>query len=262
MGTIPNPPLIEAIFELRWGQTAPGQFKFTQDESDFFPGIFYQSIKQKGFVHSDPIASGVDQFALPFYAKHRFRKAAGKWPCFQIGLGVFTANQIGKMGREDSYNSPAYDWDDFREVIKIGIDSLISSYPSGTAGFTKPTVILRYQDGFYLEDNLIDSYVNTHFQEKIKLGKFFSDLKSSNVNENLENINLTFVYDTNKPKGKVNISVVSGSIGSKPSIVVETSVVSDLNSSQIGVDYLMSWCEQAHDLQRDCFNSLIRGSDQ
>ncbi|WP_417215896.1 TIGR04255 family protein [Alcanivorax sp.] len=255
MSKIDNSPLIEAIFELRWGETHPGTFKFYREERELLPGIFFQSIKSNGY----PLRERLDPEApeIPGFAKYRFRKAPNKWPCYQFGLGLFTANQIGSA----AISSPQieeYDWDDFKPAISEGLKSLIDSYatfdglPSG-----KPTAALRYQDGFILgKGESIEDFISHKTNIRAHLAENFLD--HPDINSNATDIRMELVFETNKPKGKISISVMSAQIKGEPGVVFETRVSSQLTSSEISVPQIMEWAEDAHTLQRHSFDSLIK----
>ena len=257
MGKIENSPLIEAIFELRWGVDEQGGFKYSRDEADFFPGMFFHSLKEIGFGHSELLNNEPGRPNLPFEPKHRFRKADNEWPCFQIGLGLFTANQLGNLSAESS-EKDKYDWDTFKPVIVDGLKALDKAHPSNIKGLVNPRVSLRYQDGFILDDT-IESFVSNRIKAEIKIANVFTE--QPNISESARDINLNFVYETDRPKGTITISVVSAKIGGKAGIVIDTVVSSKWEGGFLSVKELSTWCEEAHDLQRHSFATLISGSD-
>ena len=221
MGKIPNSPLIEAIFELKWGEKQPGHFEYSKEEKDFFPGVFYDAIKKEEFSYSEHVGRPEEQLNLPFQVAHRFRKSEGQWPCYQIGLGIFTANQIGNMS--------------------VGPDG----------------IGLKYQDGFILEDGeTIESFISKKLKTNIDISSEF--LSNDKISKSAENIRLRISHRTLVPSGSIAISVLSAQFGGKPGLVIETEVFSQLGSSERKLDFLAKWCEEAHDLQRHAFNTVIK----
>lgn len=259
MGKIENSPLIEAIFELRWGIGEQGQFEYSKDEMDFFPGIFFQSLKELGFTHSELLSKEQGRPDLPLEPKHRFRKAINEWPCFQIGLGLFTANQIGNLSvGPNKKDRDAYDWDTFKPSIVKGLKAFDGAHPLSIKGLISPRVSLRYQDGFIL-DGTIESFVSNKIKANIEISNVFTD--QPNISKSARDINLNFVYETDRPKGTITISVISAQISGKRGIVIDTVVSSKLESNALSVEKLATWCEEAHDLQRHSFETLISKSD-
>ncbi|MFE8073279.1 TIGR04255 family protein [Marinobacteraceae bacterium S3BR75-40.1] len=255
MGQIPNSPLIEAIFEIRWGEEEQGHFKYSKEEVDFFPGIFFNTVKDKGFGHSENVGEDPDRPKLPFEVRHRFRKNSGSWPCFQIGLGLFTANQIGNRS-VDSGNKDEYDWKNFKPVIIDGIQALNSSLSDGIKNLTNPRVYLRFQDGFILENNeTIESFVSKKLKTEIKIPDDF--LTNEFIENNSENININFSHNCTKPEGKISITVSTAFISGKKGLVFETVVASSIKENERTVEHLNEWCEHAHDLQMHAFRTII-----
>jgi uncharacterized protein (TIGR04255 family) len=259
MGKIQNSPLIEAIFELRWGEIQKGRFQYKKDETDFFPGIFSQSVKEIGFEFSEQVNYEQGKLSLPYEVKHRFRKSENTWPCFQIGLGVFTANQLGNLSL-DAPEEDEYDWDDFKPVIESGLNALDQSYPSGIKSLIHPQAVLRYQDAFILDSNeSLESFVSNKIKAEIHISNVFTD--QPNISDNSKNIRLEFVYETSRPEGIITITVSSAQINGKRGVVIETTVASDIADESRSLGDLIDWCEEAHDLQRHTFETLIQTSD-
>ncbi len=262
MGKLKNSPLVEAIFELRWGETQAGHFEYPNEELNFLPGIFSQSVKEQGFGFAEQLNESSDRPNIsnfPYQVRHRFRKEAGKWPCFQIGLGIFTANQIGNLSLNASENDD-YDWDDFKPAIITGLVSLDKSYPSGLNNLNSPQAILRYQDGFYLrDDETIESFVATKIKANIEIANVFTE--QEHISNDAQDIHLVFAYQTTRPVGQITISVNSAQMNGRRSVMIETTVSSRIDEKNKSVDYLTNWCEKAHDLQRHAFDTLIKTSE-
>jgi hypothetical protein len=138
MTALPNPPLIEAIFELRWGEITQEQYSYTPEERSLFAGKISAAMAAHGFVITELVQQQLS-FILPMQVTHRFRMQSNSYPCFQVGLGIFTANQI-KEG---------YDWDSFKQSIKTGLD-IYNQAEVGKLDSIKDTLTLslRYQDAF------------------------------------------------------------------------------------------------------------------
>lgn len=259
MGKINNPPLVEAIFELRWGEQQKGRFQYQKDETDFFPGIFSQSVRDLDFKFSELVNFDQGRPNLPFEIKHRFRKAVNTWPCYQIGLGIFTANQIGNMSLEAD-EKDEYNWDEFKLVIDSGLKAFDKSYPSGINNLVHPKAILRYQDAFKLDsDKSLEWFVTDRIKADIHISHVFTD--QPHISESSKEIKLNFVYETSRPNGIITIAVSSAQINGERGVTIDTAIISDLADNNRSLSYLENWCNEAHDLQKHAFNTLIRKSD-
>ena len=256
MGRIDNSPLIEAIFELQWGERMPGHFEYEREETELLPGIFTQLAKEEGYSFAERL-SDLAAPSIPYICKHRFRKATNKWPCFQLGMGIFTANQIGAVS-VDAGTNDEYDWDIFKLDIKKGLSIFDNSHPSGISELISPLGQMRYQDGFILEhDETFEEFVSNKIKADIHLSKIF--LNNQDISNNSSDLRMEFIYETTRPKGHISISVFSAQINGKRGVVIETKVASRLNGRHQSVESLMEWAEEAHDLQRHSFKTLITG---
>ena len=250
MTTLKEAPLIEAIFEIRWGKyilqpNKPIEFHFSPEDTDFFPGQFRSEANSNGFAvieHVNP-----DYPLLPHIVKYRFRRKENTWPCYQVGLGVMTVNQLNE----------GYDWGVFKKDILTGLEMLEKGHPFGLEKLPSSGIELRYHDGFFLEEGETPSqFLNN------KLNIVFSPhegfLKSPNLEKNLQGNKLTFSVKSIRPKGLVIINLVESLINGRPGFVMETIVRSPDESKPIyQKDVLSEWLDEAHDLQKHAFNTLI-----
>jgi uncharacterized protein (TIGR04255 family) len=257
MSKMQNSPLVEAMFELKWGMDSPSQFRYSSEERDLFPGVFSKAIGDVGFAHSESIVRqpANEKLTLPFEVKHRFRRNPEQWPCYQIGLGIFTVNQIGNVGRPED-QADEYDWDTFKPAIAKGLEVFDSSFKKGLGGLIKPQTMLRYQDAFKLKDTeSFETFVQTKLSINIEISESFTSCPS--INKAASDASIHLKYETTTPQGAILVSVSNVQISGERGVMIETVVVSDLQSPQ-SVTSLVDWCEQAHDLQRHAFDTLIR----
>ena len=101
---------------------------------------------------------------------HRFRSKENTWPCYQVGLGIFTVNQV----------KDGYDWPPFKESIKTGLEIFNQADPEKMDKVKDSlSVVLRYQDGFYpKEGESIEKYLEKHFHVKAELPDEFLNNKN------------------------------------------------------------------------------------
>lgn len=259
MGQMKNSPLIEAIFELRWGETAPGQFSISMEEQEFLPGRFQQQIKQSGYSYFErPVDPTLPAgLKLPHKVNHRFRRAKDTWPCFQIGLGIFTANQLGNLAlKEEGIDRDDYDWDTFLPVILSGIASLDQSLSGGVSGLGNAVVMLNYQDGFVLGDG--ESYLQ-FLQDKLRTSFRLPDqfMSSSNLTPDSTGFNINLTNQTLSPDGELLISISSGMVKDKRAVLMNTICTSRLQIGADTITMIRDWADKAHTIQRHTFDTLI-----
>lgn len=250
MTILPDAPLIEVIAEIRWGsiqsESAESvEIHFTEQERDFFPGQFKSVAKDNGFEYLETINKGIP---LPHIVSYRFRKEPNTWPCYQIGKGIFTVNQI----------NDGYEWETFKQDFINGLNFLDKSYPSeGLKSIHAMGIELRYQDAFLFEDgecsaDFIRNKLNLGFSPPDELFKF------DNIKNTPAQNGISFVLQCEKPLGVLIVNIKEGKINGIPGLVVETTVRSnDDNKPDFNLEALSSWIEDAHDVQRHSFQSVI-----
>lgn len=250
MPIIDNPPLIEAIFELHWGEITPGNFYYSDEERSLFAGKFSVAAADYGFK----VIERVPGFAnMPMMVSHRFRTKENVWPCFQIGLGVFTVNQA-KLD---------YSWLTFKNAIKTGLE-IFNQADSELLSKAKDSLVisLKYQDAFFPNQNeSIEEYLKGHFNVDVSLPVSFSETAS--LDDKYSAINLIINIFSTEPKGTLAITISNAIINDQPGILMETIIQStalDVFASNSVVDDILEWCEKAHDLQKHSFGNLIKSS--
>ncbi|MBZ0104656.1 MAG: TIGR04255 family protein [Sulfuricella denitrificans] len=257
MTTFASPPLIEAIFELRWGNPTISEgilrrVEFSKEDQQFFIGQFHGVAKSRGFSHVERINqsdadSPVSMALFPHVVSYRFRRAQDTWPCYQIGLGVFTVNQVNE----------GYEWKQFKAAIIEGLGALDSGHPNKLSGLNPIGVELRYQDGFYFDpgESAID-FLRNKLNINFSTPKGILDLGKSGGQ--LEGNHLEFSLSLDKPQGVLISDTQQALINGRPGFVMNTIVRStDEFTPPFEINSLESWLEDAHDIQRAAFDAVI-----
>lgn len=248
MSTLENPPLLEAIFEVRWGETSPGEFTYSNFDQALFTGKLSAIADQHGFTLTEMISDGTRP-TLPMEVTHRFRKEENTWPCLQAGLGVFTVNQT----------ADDYSWKTFQNTIQLGMEIFDKSGPKKISSIEDSlTLILRYHDLFYIEDGMsTEDYLKNNFHIEANLpNNFFSN---EFFKPNSSSIRCQFNLISSNPKGEVIIKFANAIIDDKPGLLLETLVIARSSdfSKQIDTPSILEWANQAHILQKHAFNTLV-----
>lgn len=251
MSVLQNAPLIEAIFELRWGrlldETGGRQsFVFDDNDADFFVGEFHRAMREHGCsVVERPNPPGL---LIPHLVTHRFRRAADTWPCYQIGLGLFTVNQINE----------GYDWPDFRQAIVDGLAALDHGHPDRLQGLPGYWVQLRYRDAFQLSpsESAIDflcKKMTMHFQVPEAFTAHAAIRETS-----LTPSRLAFEIEAGEPESSLVVELQQGVFDGKAGFVMDTAVRSTIpHCPAFEPTALLAWLDQAHRLQSHAFKTLI-----
>ena len=251
MTTLSEAPLIESIIEIRWGEhklepNKPVEFKFLAEDTDFFPGQFHGIANSKGFVFVEQINKDVPPI-IPHLVRYRFRRSEGQWPCYQIGLGIFTVNQVNE----------GYDWETFKKDILAGLQMLDKGHPVGLRRLPVIGIEMRYRDGFLFgggetSTQFLKNKLKINFQPPEEV------LESPNLAKKVENYNLSFKIALEKPKGLLIISLAEELINGQLGFIMDTIVRSaDDLKPMFEMGSLEIWLEEAHNIQKHAFRTLI-----
>lgn len=194
-----NPPIIEALFEIRWNvwdnrdRSRPNQL--IDKKFKFFPGIFFEKIKDiYPEVEVHPNARVPDEMDI-FLPRYRFRKQKNTYPLIQIGPGVLTVNLDKNFTQEKFFNTCV-------EILNILFEVLPEIEINET--------ILHYIDGFefdYENKNafrFLDKNLHTHFNFSPEL------FDVANIDPIPKKFHLESSFMVNEPKGFFMSQIRSG----------------------------------------------------
>lgn len=245
-----NPPLVEALLEIKWEleQIASGVFRD--------PGFsvahqrFYNQVKDRlGFIEALPTVQIPDELTAHIN-KYRYRVGENEWPLVQIGPGIATLN----------FTTP-YNWGNFLENAKQLIPDLLKAYEDYPLTFS--SLLLRYINAepfdFETRDLLsfMQTSLNTQFQPP-------AGVAASQFKGGMKGANWTIQYELIRPQG---IGTLKFSTGATPegirSVIWEQAVQStgdqvpqpdDKNNTAI-----IEWLELAHEVIESWFLSIVNG---
>jgi len=256
MPAIKNAPLVEAIFEIRWGSKGQNSFEFSQDEQSLLPGKVDAFAAEAGFPLSEPIGApaGPNNIGLPQRISYRFRPGENQYPCLQLGMGIFTVNQL----------ESGYSWNSFLSSIKDGVKILLKANPGRLARLPDSACLaLRYQDAFYPSDEGCTSqaFIVKHFNVDASLPDNF--LGDNRLNPSKSDLSFKISTDVKEPEGRITVFITDAIISGKRGLLMETIVESPIGNfslNSISENHVTDWCEKAHQLQKHAFETLIKPS--
>lgn len=252
MATLPNAPLIEAWFQLRWGKVGTGaagkaqEFELPIEDTDFFPGQFREVAVAEGYSCVERINPHLG-IPVPHIVTYRFRKAENDWPCYQIGLGIFTVNQV----------NDGYEWEKFKDDVLKGLKILDKGHPLGLRKLDTMGVLLQYRDAFVFNEGEEPlSFLSKNFEIGFKPPSDF--LAFEPIQDDITGIRIAFNLTTDKPKGSLILELHQGIINGQPGIIMDTIVrSSDGHNFSLEFVPISDWLEEAHNIQRHAFKTLI-----
>jgi len=238
MSKLPNAPLIEVIFELKW-QPTQEDLKGYQ----YLIGDLYSLIKDE-FPERETLIVFSPETPAPFpimhLPMHKFSKEKGKYPLVQTGQGLLTVNTIDE----------SYIWEDYRTAIIKNIDNLHTAAIK-TTSFNNLTASLAYYDFFSFDFNKGDIIAFLKENLHIEVNQTFYSEKVPPIGCNIQ-----LLYDYKD--GKVSIAIQRGIAQNKEGIIIQTLVNSNIinfESSKIS-----SWLDEAQQICSETFKNMTKGT--
>jgi len=241
--SLPNKPLIEAIFELRW--------KVSSEEGDphytLFVGRLYDRVQPQYPFHEPLPTALIPMPMAENVVQHRFRAQKDRWPLVQIGPGIVTIN-----------DTEGYIWQDFGQRTKSLVKTVFEAYPEPKE-LKLANLLLRYRDAFELD--YPDEDMLKYLSEKLKSTVSFPPqlFEGVPVSKHPKGLNLVVAFPVEKPAGTITIRFGSGKHTDKPALIMETVVRSDTSDLPRMPEDFEEWIEAAHSLTDDWFFKLIEG---
>jgi len=255
---LPNAPLTEVVFELRW--------KLKEDPA--IPKAFwidpgypvltdtFSAVAQKhGFAHIKKMGSEA-QLAGHSVGLRYYKSPEQSFPLWQIGPGIFAANE-----------SAAYEWKLYKRLVLDGVRSLFRSYPK-FKGFPLSFIHieLRYIDSFdsrYVAHKDVLKFINEETNLKIQLPEFLNKKPLGTPS----NAYLTFEFPVSEHKDTFFIvRLANAKANEKDIILLESRVVTRAENINMGnaavqrIKYLDKWLGNAHLLTSPFFKQFFGGS--
>lgn len=253
MTTLNDAPLVEVIFELRWGKQAESEIdsiQYLKEELEFFFGQFNKSAKENSYkIHErvNELPSGAGP--APFIIQHRFRKEENTWPCLQVGTGIFTVNQI----------NDGYDWKPFKQSVIEGLEILNSGHPFGLKGMPLLSVSLMYRDGIKSKGGSESSdleNINSNLDLKLDLpSKFIDKPHEMDVN------GFSIGSIQSDPDGYLELILRKATINGENGHILDMTLRSSNEDfgHEVEINRISDWLDRAHTVHKRSFESLFKG---
>lgn len=247
---LPNKPLLEAIFELRWqlNETQPG---FAKDPGfSILNGRYYEFARKAGYpVLVELSTAQLPDEMAPFIPRYQFWKDKNEWPVTQIGPGVLTVN-----------STKEYKWETFLVRIKEALKAVKENYPNDIHKFVPISISLKYIDivpfiGEQTGEN-IRKFLKENFHTDIKID---DDIFNNDDKEKMEGLKLNLSYKLSEPMGVGKITIGNGMHNGKPIIGWDTEIKSVGSLVPVDDRGFDDWLLQSHILLKKWFIALTNG---
>ncbi len=240
-----NPPIIEAIFELRWKIRENGDplIKLIDKKFKFFPGRFFDRIK-KNYPEVEVLPNSTMPDDLNEYLpRFRFRNQPNSYPLIQIGPGVITVNFDKNFTQELFFNT-------CMDVLNVFFEVL--------PDIKLNEVILHYIDGFkfdYEKDNAfnyLEESLSTYFRFNLDL------FENTKINSLPIKFHLESNFLVEEPPGYFMCQFRSGRKRiDKEKIIVMDTIFRSFGNNLPKIEKLDDWLYNADNIIHNWFLKMI-----
>lgn len=240
MARLPNAPLQEVIFEVRWR---------------LHPGKDHGQVQDAGYELAVGRLSALLEKEFPFYRRivppelpdqmllyrpiHQYWKGENQWPVLQLGPGIFTVNCTDQC----------YDWDSlFKPLIAEALHWLTQAY--------RDPLLFAFASLKYIDAIKTDEYggLSNGWQGFIKDNFNIEYNNLFNTRGKQRRIHLDQTFDL-EDGSELQVQMSSGTKNNQPAVVWQTAVLKKHNFTR---DELVTWTQVAHNISHDLFVEMIK----
>jgi len=242
-----NPPLVEAIFELRWKLKEVGSGIKVDPHYKLLIGSLFSKLKEKYPFHEPLPASTMPDEISCYVIQHRFRTGKEQWPLVQIGPGIVTLNATNEYG-----------WIDFRDRVFDLLKNLFDIYPDKES-FSVNNILMRYINA--IEFDYISNSIFNFLSKKMKIDMFINKslFKNENINKQPSSFDLKYVFEVSKPIGNIHLRLARGKKDDINGLIFEFFFQTQNKYVPNRTGEILDWVSQSHDLIEDWFLKLTKG---
>ncbi len=242
MKKLPNAPLQEVIFEVRWLLDVDEETNLSFDPNfEFALGKFYSSIESEGLSEiKRKVPKEVPPQFLNYKTIYQFVSGENKWPLMQLGPGIFTVNDTEKN----------YHWDEtYLPLIKKGLKLLNEAYKTDQEFIFAS---LRYIDTINVNEYGFDGDWQKFIADNLNVT--FNNLYDTRGALNNLQFNQEFLLEDNS---NLQISISNGKTqrDKQPLLIWQTGI-----SKKQDFDYeaLIDWLVRSHEITSELFKELVK----
>ena len=253
---LPNAPLLEVVFELRWALEGPADIAVQLRHDPAYPLLafeFTEKAKAQGFIVRREIAPSPPG-PLGHSVHYRFfQDENSPFPIWQIGPGIFAYNE-----------STSYEWSEYKKSLRTALQALLASYPKSKALKMRPVYLeLRYIDSFgpeLLGHADLSRFLSNDTNFVIKPNDF---LKSSVFTDPIEGRMILSRRLKRDKQSSFRIEVGTGQANKRPAVLVVSKVIKESEDINLGsnsrsiIANVTRWADAAHELTHKFFWDFV-----
>lgn len=240
MAKLPNAPLQEVIFEVRWAlQPSQDSRQMIDAGFELASGRLSTIVENEMPVYKRITPTDIPDQLLLYNAVHQYWKGEKTWPVIQLGPGIFTVNCTDDW----------YDWEEtFYPFIQTALKWLVQSYRTPLQ-FVSAS--LRYIDGINVKeyggiDNGWEEFINKHFNFLYK-NNFEIQGKAKQIQ-----INQVFELEDNST---LQIQLSDGKRKNELALIWQTAI---LKRQKFSPEELIKWTNDVHLIIHNLFKEMLK----
>ena len=240
MKKLPNAPLQEVIFEIRWELDIDPKTKQSDDTGfELASGRLHKLLENRFSHYQRKVPSSFPEQLLHFNTVHQYWTAEGKWPVIQLGPGIFTVNDTDVN----------YQWEE--QYFPLVLDSLKKLHEAyGVEAMPINFVNLRYINSVKLEEHGFDDD-----WQKFVLANFNFNFKNSfNTRGKLKQIQFNQYFEL-EDNSELQINFSSGKRDDQNALIWQAAIMKSDNFRQEGIE---KWLESAHQKTHDLLTEMTQ----
>jgi len=243
MSQLPNAPLQEVIFEIRWALKPGkelGQIEIVDQDFELASGRLSSVIEKEFTFYKRIVPKDLPEQFLNYIPVHQYWISENKWPVLQLGPGIFTINCTD----ED------YDWETgFRQLIEKGIGWLIEAY--------KQPLNFQFASLKYIDAINVENYgsIKNGWSEFIKSHFNFEYYNKFNTRGRQKRIQVNQTFELTD-KSELQLFISDGITKNKKALIWQTSVMKKATFKT--TSELINWADYAHSITHELFKEMIK----
>ncbi len=241
-----NPPLLEAIFELKW-ELKKKTKNLIKPNYQILPGMLYDKLKDKYPEYEELPANKIPSEIAPYIIQHRFRQSQNQWPLFQLGSGILTFN-----------DTKQYTWNSFKDNISYLLENFYDLYPEKDKLIVN-SLLLQYMNGIPIDKIKNNSFDFLHKKMGINIELKKELFDNSGINSNPLAFDYKFVFLVNEPEGALHLRLSLGKIKNIENLIWEHKFISQNIKLINSPENILKWLEKSHNILEKWFLELTKG---
>ncbi len=240
MAKLPNAPLQEVIFEIRWSLEPKEETGQLWDPGfELATGRLSTIVENRFSYYKRIVPNEIPEQILLYRPVHQYWSGEDIWPVLQLGPGIFTINSTEQW----------YDWETtFRPLIQDAVQWLLQAY--------KDTIKIRFASLRYIDGIKVDDYggLKDGWQSFIKRNFNFEYHNFFDTRGLQKQIQVNQKFDL-EDASQLLLQMSDGIRDNKIAFIWQTAFY---KKDEFETTSLFAWADKVHAMAHDLFKEMIK----